>query len=315
VRGVSATALEDAARCPFRFFLRTGLGIEAIADDDRDADVWLDPLTRGSHLHDLYAALTRRARDARRPVSREADLEWFLALGRARLDELEVSIPPPSAEVYATESAEWLADLELFVDLLARDRGVEPIGIEVGFGRACDDETEPLARREPVAVPLGGSRRLWLTGRIDRVDRIGPHRYQVVDYKTGRFWREGWRGVFAGASRLQHALYAVAADALLQRIDPAGRVVRGVYTFPTGRGWGRQVVIERPDDRTLRGVLSDLAEVIASGTFVQTSEERECAWCDFGAACGREPWRRASRKRDANAGGRLDAWIRLQEHE
>src|SRR5262249_32607511 len=60
---VSVTELEDAAECPFRYFLERGLGIEAIDDDERDADVWLDPLTRGLLLHDLYARLLRRLRD------------------------------------------------------------------------------------------------------------------------------------------------------------------------------------------------------------------------------------------------------------
>ena len=51
----SVTELEKAATCPFRFFLKRGLGLRPVDDGERDKDVWLDPLTRGSELHDLYA--------------------------------------------------------------------------------------------------------------------------------------------------------------------------------------------------------------------------------------------------------------------
>ncbi len=52
----SVTDLEAAAECPFRFFLKRGLGLRPVDERERDRDVWLDPLTRGSELHDVYAA-------------------------------------------------------------------------------------------------------------------------------------------------------------------------------------------------------------------------------------------------------------------
>ena len=39
-----------------RFFLKRGLGLRPVDERERDRDVWLDPLTRGSELHDVYAA-------------------------------------------------------------------------------------------------------------------------------------------------------------------------------------------------------------------------------------------------------------------
>ena len=59
----SVTELEQLAECPFRFFLKRGLGVRPIDEGERDKDIWLDPLTRGSELHDLYATLLRRVRD------------------------------------------------------------------------------------------------------------------------------------------------------------------------------------------------------------------------------------------------------------
>ena len=65
------TELERAAECPFRFFLKRGLGLRPVDERERDRDVWLDPLTRGSELHDVYAALLRRCRDEEPPADAE----------------------------------------------------------------------------------------------------------------------------------------------------------------------------------------------------------------------------------------------------
>ena len=58
------------------FFLKRGLGIRPVDDRERDKDIWLDPLTRGSELHELYAVLLRRVRDANRRLNKD-DGEWL----------------------------------------------------------------------------------------------------------------------------------------------------------------------------------------------------------------------------------------------
>ena len=74
----SVTELEKAAECPFRFFLKRGLGIRPVDDRERDKDVWLDPLTRGSELHEVYATLLRRV-----PAADMADAHhWLILHGR-----------------------------------------------------------------------------------------------------------------------------------------------------------------------------------------------------------------------------------------
>ena len=312
-RSVSPTLLENAATCFFRFFLERGLGIDPIEEEEVDADVWLNPPTRGSELHDLYAALMRRARDAGRRVSRQHDLEWFLALGRARLEELMREMPPPSEEVHAAESAEFLDDLRTFVEAEEEHTDLEPVAFEVGFGRPPRTEAEPLAQTEPVVFTLGKGRRLLLAGRIDRVDRTGASAYQVMDYKTGRYYADDYRGTFAKGRLLQHALYGVAAEALLTPVDKGARVARGVYWYPTGRGYGRRKVIPAPARTALASVLLQLTDVIGHGLFIQAPEKGACRLCPFTAACGAVPWEAAAAKVDANANGRLVPWIALQE--
>ena len=80
--------------CPFRFFLKRGLGVRPVDERERDKDVWLDPLTRGSELHELYAELLRRTRDSR-PGPTEDRHAWLRALAEARLAELHARCRRP----------------------------------------------------------------------------------------------------------------------------------------------------------------------------------------------------------------------------
>ena len=82
----SVTELENAAGCPYRFFLKRGLGLRPVDDGERDKEVWLDPLTRGSELHDIYAALLRRCRDAGRRPDAKDDGAWVTKYAQDALD-------------------------------------------------------------------------------------------------------------------------------------------------------------------------------------------------------------------------------------
>jgi ATP-dependent helicase/nuclease subunit B len=292
-RPVSPTQLEAAADCAFRHFLQRGLGISALDEREKDGDTWLDAGARGSELHDLYAAMLRRNRKARVPLNARTDLEWLLARGKSRLEQLRVEMPPPSEEVFERECREFLGDLELFVlEECDRDPARTPVGLEISFGYALkkddeDGEKEDLAQEEPVLVDLGGGLRFKLAGRIDRIDRIGDRSFEVIDYKTGGYYAKKWAsGVFAGGSRLQHALYGLAAVQLLRRQYKGAQVTRGTYYFPSAKGGKERREIETPSEAAMAAVLSDLREVIASGTFVHAADAEACRFCDLGAACG-----------------------------
>jgi RecB family exonuclease len=290
-RPVSPTQLEAAAGCAFRHFLQRGLGVSAPDERENDGDSWLDPGTRGSELHDLYAAMLRRNRKAAVPLHAKKDLAWLLDRGTARLEELRVEMPPPSEEVYERESRDFLADLELFLlEECDRDPTRTPVGLEVSFGYAIDEdengEREALAQEDPVVVDLGMGLSFKLAGRIDRIDRIGDATFEIIDYKTGGYYAPQWAsGIFSGGSRLQHALYGLAAVQLLRRKYKGAKVARGTYYFSSAKGGKERRSIDTPSQAALAGVLSDLREVIASGTFIHASKEEACKFCDLGAAC------------------------------
>jgi ATP-dependent helicase/nuclease subunit B len=326
---VSPTQLEEAASCPFRYFLRRGLGVDAIETGDRDRDVWLDPLLRGTLLHDLYASLLRRCRADGRRADVRADAAWFDAQGRETLMALAVEMPPPSREVAQRETDLFMADLSLFLEAeAALDSACTPIGFEVGFGRGGRDgrggvgvgevapdapeAREPLERSEPVLIDLGGGLRLRVTGRIDRIDQIGPATFEIIDYKTGGYWPADWKGTFAGGTRLQHALYGLVATELLRRTVKQAAIAGAQYYFPSAKGQQERKRIPAPSIARVAEVLADLREVVARGLFVHAADESACRWCDYGRACGDEAAVRAAAK---HGDARLSPLIRLTAHE
>jgi ATP-dependent helicase/nuclease subunit B len=292
----SVTELESAAGCPFRFFLKRGLGVRPVEDRERDKDVWLDPLTRGSALHDLFALVLRRCRDENRRPDRKKDGVWLKALAEARLTELQREMPPATAEILDRESKEFLADVELFLDAECEDATSTPIAFEVSFGRPLENDDEPLAQAEPVEIDLGSGLTFRIAGRIDRIDKVGPAAFEILDYKTGGFWRDDWKGVFNGGRRLQHALYGLAAVELLRRTYKNPTVVAGVYYFPSRRGRRERVRIEAPGQKAIASVLADLRAVILSGTFVHAPSSDTCQFCDYTAACDQSLDGRAEQK-------------------
>ena len=312
---VSPTSLEDLAKCPFRYFLQRGLGLDTVDDSEPNPDVWLDPLTRGSIMHDLYATIMREIRDRQETPDPARHGVRLRELGLAALAAHRALVPPPSGGVYDREERELLNDLTLFLKFEAEDHGQrKPIGLEVGFGGAT--EGEALGRREPITIDLGDGLRFKLRGRIDRLDKLANGTYEAVDYKTGgAFLPRGLDATFAGGRQLQHALYALAAVELLRETDPQARVV-GSYYFPTRRGTrARQV---RPASTQVKAadVLRDLFDLLAAGVFVHTPDEDEdCRFCDFSRACGQNAAERADRKIEQADNATLEAYRKLNAHE
>jgi ATP-dependent helicase/nuclease subunit B len=310
---VSPTSLEDLAKCPFRYFLQRGLGLDPIEEAEPDPDVWLDPRTRGSLLHDLYARVLRELRHRKEAPDPARHGPWLRGLGEQALARHRQLVPPPTSEVFARESRAFLTDLDLFLRFESEERGREWMGFEVSFG-AGSAEGEPLARAEPITLDLGAGLRFKLRGRIDRIDRLPDGSYEAMDYKTGlAFLPGGLDATFAGGRQLQHALYALAAVELLRARDPAARVV-GSYYFPTVRG-GRERVVRAATSQARAGhVLRELFDLLGAGAFVHTATEDDCRFCDFERACGSRAAARAARKVDELANTALDPYRRLGTH-
>jgi RecB family exonuclease len=296
-RVVSPTQLEKAAECPFRHFLERGLGVHAIESGDREQDLWLNPLIRGSLLHQLYAEFHERClAGARTPT--EADHVWLQGRGQQVLDDTAQEMPPPSDEVGERESRDFLEDLALF----ARAEIDNP------------DHRTPVALEAEFKdhVVTAGDLTFRIRGRIDRIDQLADGTFEILDYKTGGYFAPSWLGTFAGGRRLQHALYGLAAvDILKAAKHKTPKVTGATYYFSSSKGQQHAKRIEAQPKGDVVKVLGDLRDVIAQGHFVHTHDKEDCKFCDYGAACGANVVTRAEAKINAPE---LAAYRRLRNY-
>lgn len=225
-------------------------------------------------------------------------------------------MPAPSDDVEQRETMELLADLDLFIRAEdALDPRREPIGFEVSFGYGVggSGEGEALASALPIDITAGGLT-FRIAGRVDRVDRIdGPKgpAFQILDYKTGGFWKDDWTGTFAGGRMLQHALYGLAVAELLKRAKQTGHVEGAEYYFSSTKGRQHRQHIAAPSAAEVARVLTDLRDVILSGLFVHAPVDKACKFCDYQHACGRTSHEQATAKQGDVA---LAAYRRLVSH-
>ncbi len=173
-------------------------------------------------------------------------------------------------------------------------------------------DEEPLAQADPVRVDLGGGLEVRLAGRIDRIDRVGARDFRIIDYKTGGYWADAWKGTFAAGKRLQHALYGLAAAELLRHIDGA-RVIESEYYFTSARGHQERKRIPAQPIPRVAEVLHDVRAVILAGAFVHAANNEPCKFCHYAYACGGEAARSGAESKHGDAA--LAPFARLVKDE
>jgi ATP-dependent helicase/nuclease subunit B len=266
---LSASRLEDLGACPLRYLYRTVLRLRPPDDPELDPDRWLNPQQRGSLLHAVYEETLRVGKE--RGVTRSDTALEVLALDalRGALSRAREQIPSPGDGVVQREAAALEEDVRSFVRMVL-EHGAPCVTLEMKFG---------LEGGDPLVLDLDGGE-LRLRGAIDRVDE-DLHGMRVIDYKTGvpRDYEDG-TGTFNGGRRLQHAVYARAAERLL-----GGEDVAGEYHFPTRRGENEIKPFPAADLRPVGALLDRLLDVVAGGGFVPTETSDDCRFCDYAAIC------------------------------
>ncbi len=298
---VSASRLESLVKCPYGYFLKYLLRVEPPEEIELDRARWLDPLDRGTLLHDILfefmAAITRRGErvDAVRhgPVMEEI-------AGRLIAD-WRLKVPPPSEGIFERERQEIRAALGIFLRVeTARPPNITPFAFEKTFSG--------------IPIEVQGGRSFRLKGRVDRIDRTGPETFRVIDYKSGN--PKPFEGLdrFGRGRMIQHALYAVAVERLLveEGLAKRPRVTESGYFFPTRRGEGREVLVREFDREAFRALLRDILALISNGYFVRTAAD-ECLFCDYAPVCGgRHKGTKAKLEEDSRIG---PAFERLKSYD
>ncbi|HDT13768.1 MAG TPA: PD-(D/E)XK nuclease family protein, partial [Candidatus Aminicenantes bacterium] len=270
---MSATRLELLAKCPFAYFLKHVLKVQPPEEVAFDRSRWLDPLQRGSLVHailcEFMTEVAARGEDVKASRHRPA----LARIAGERIAGMKILVPPPSDAIFESERRDILETLAIF---LAAEEMREPKGRPLAFEKRIEGER----------IEVAGGRAFRLRGSIDRVDRIGPDAYRVIDYKTGSSKPYEDLVEFGRGRALQPALYAVALERILARERPGAspRVVESGYYFPSRRGEGHEIMIGPFDRDRLRGLLADLLGLIEAGAFI-AGPDAKCEFCDYRGVC------------------------------
>ncbi|MUT65660.1 PD-(D/E)XK nuclease family protein [Paenibacillus sp. NEAU-GSW1] len=290
---ISVSQLEQYASCGLKYFFHYVLKLRPKESAEFDRTRWLQASERGTLLHDVFRryleeVTERGTKPALHDRSRLAEIVETV------IGEYASAVPAPSSHVFAKECEEIRRDAEIFY---RNETGKTD--------QPCLFELELTTNGgEPMEIELPGGIRFKLKGFVDRVDRIGPHEYRIIDYKTGNPSKYKSLDYFSGGTQLQHALYSIAVEQWFHEtgIDPHARVVEAEYYFPTERGRGEYVRRIQNRREELALIISQLLESRNRGLYVPAKDERTCRYCDFLEVCGSHAaWMADKREAAVNA--------------
>ncbi len=312
-RSFSATGLEAYASCPYQFFLKNVVRLRPI--ERREALIHLDPLTRGSLLHDVFFHLGSelRARNLA-PLAEDRLSEAFAALETVFWQveaEVRERVAPAIDRIWQDQMDGLLGDLRGFLQRYAAT-GRVPLANELTFGMGAKQPADPASRTEAAVLPGG----LRLHGAIDVVERLAGGAIQITDYKTGRASIETTRQqrILFGGRALQPLLYALAYEALSGTPTASGRLY-----YATIRGTYLETVVDAASEESravFESFVDGLDRATRNGRFPALPNPgvsyRVCDYCDYLPVCGPRPAGHARTKARAGFAAALDEVVQIR---
>jgi ATP-dependent helicase/nuclease subunit B len=284
-RAYSASALQRFAVCPYQFYLSTIVRLSP--RDEASPLTTLDPLTRGSMVHEMLARLMRAFIERGWTPLTAALVPEALDVADDVVEtvaaEYRDRLVPSIERVWLDEVAAVHRDLREWVQRLPEDqRAWRPRFVEMGFGFGRGDGRDRASRPDDVVLP-GGWR---LHGIVDLIEAGDGDTWRVTDYKTGQD-RLPDRVVVNRGETLQPALYALAVEQALGGTVTSSRLwycttdggfaERAAPVDPAGSPVARTAALE---------VAGAIDRSVASGFLPAAPRDEACRWCDFAPICG-----------------------------
>jgi ATP-dependent helicase/nuclease subunit B len=295
-RAFSPTALQNYSACPYKFVLQA---IHRLAPREiPEAIDEIDPLERGSLIHEVQFKLLRQLQEENALPITEASLPAAEARLQAVLASVAANyadkLAPAISRVWNDCIAAVSVDLREWLRRMTGELSWDPWRFELSFGLANDvTERDPHSTPNPVLLDEG----LQLRGSIDLVERRAGGELRATDYKTGKAWAKPGV-VIGGGATLQPALYAL----VLEKLFPGTRVQGGRLYYSTYNG--EFTPVDVPLTAEVRGSVQLLAQTISQAVeqgFLPAAPRKndrysECDRCDYLPICGPNELQRVSRK-------------------
>lgn len=295
-RSYSPTALQTYARCPYRFFLQAVHRLEPRLEPEPIDE--LDPLQRGSLIHDIQFELFARLRGDHllpiRPDRLDRAQRELDAVIASVTDRYHEELAPAIERVWLDGIAAIGADLREWLRRASLDpSGFVPRHFELAFGlssHANERAADPRSVPDPVDLDCG----IRLRGSIDLVEEHPCGLMRVTDHKTGKSYGSAGE-IIGGGTSLQPLFYALATEKLFAgtAVISAGRLY-----FCTARGGFTELEVALDDEaRTAAVQVADtIGDAVAHGFLPAYPARNECAFCDYRVVCGPHEERRVARK-------------------
>lgn len=291
-RSFSATALQNFAACPYRFLLQA---VHRLTPRVEPAPIErLDPLQRGSLIHEVQFVLLNRLRDRRAlPVTGQS-----LTAAQELLDGVITEVAGRYAEelrpaierVWLDSIAEIRADLREWLRRMSEDVRWRPTHFELSFELKQRRAHDPNSVPNPVVLDCG----IRLRGSIDLVETSDTGSLRATDYKTGKV-RATAGMVIDGGNTLQPVLYALA----LERLMPHVQVESGRLYYCTHTGEFESVTIPLDDSarEAARLAADTIGSALVQGFLPAAPIDGACRYCDYQRVCGPHEEARTRRKK------------------
>jgi RecB family exonuclease len=307
-RSYSPTSLQTYARCPYRFFLYGILRLTPRLEPEPIDE--LDPLQRGSLIHDIqFELFARLRREALLPIRAgnlnrvHKELDAVVAEVSARYHD---NFAPAIKRVWLDGIAAIGADLREWLRRASLDNSsFVPGHFELSFGlelRRSERAADPRSVPDAVGLDCG----IQLRGSIDLVERHSSRLMRVTDHKTGKVDANPGQ-IIAGGTSLQPLLYALAAEKLFAG---EAEISCGRLYFCTSRGGFTtlEVALDDPARAAAVQVANTIGTAVHDAFLPAYPAKDECARCDYQVVCGPHETRRVTRK----PGGKMAPLIALR---
>jgi RecB family exonuclease len=282
--GFSPSALNNYIKCPLLFYFKQILGIA----EQPETGLEIDPARFGTIIHDAL----------------------FAIYGGKKPNELSTKfLQEQQKHVAAYVEAAFKQTIE-GVDIAA---GNNRLMYEVAMRIVKDFltwESEELQNGNTIkllALETEFKAKLQLTdvegidtvlikGRFDRVD-IYNGITRIIDYKTGRFLKQGptkdqsWQDILTDAS-FEKVFQLLVYAWIYQNVNPQSKPQAGIISFKElSEGFTTHKMPGEFEEHILqtKALLNELLKEIFSPQtpFGQTNDPKNCEWCSFRNLCGR----------------------------
>lgn len=181
-------------QCPRKYFFNYGLKIAPPEDVSTDPDRWLDALSFGSLIHELFEGFVREVIAEGRVLRFDADYPRLRELLQAKVREHENLYPPLNDASFQRRVTELEQTARTFLredERYCQNTHSVPVYLEASIGLRADGHGTDLDTLDRVPLTLPNGKVIQVRGRVDRVDRIGSgavHTSGIWDYKSGGTW-------------------------------------------------------------------------------------------------------------------------------